>query len=383
MKKTAIIPFNQPYLTGKELDYITEAHTRGMLAGRGHFSKQCQTWLETSIHCNHAMLTHSCTAALEMTALLLNLAPGDEVIMPSFTFVSTANAFVLRGATPVFVDIRNDTLNINESLIEDAITPRTKAIVVVHYAGVSCEMDTILTIAKRHRLAVIEDAAQGVLASYKDKPLGSLGTLAAVSFHETKNIICGEGGALLINTPDYIERAEIILEKGTDRSRFFRGEVDKYTWQDIGSSFVPGEISAAFLYAQMQQAKEITQKRLTLWNHYHGLFAGLEASGHVRRPTLPPDCQHNAHIYYLLLPNESQRDYTVSRLKEAGIYALTHYVPLHRSPGGKRFGRISANLSHTDNLASRLMRLPLWIGLSHRDQERIATTISALLKATP
>ena len=289
MKNNERIPFNWPYMTGKELDYISEAHLNGSLAGDGPFTKRCHAWLEKKSKCVKALLTHSCTAALEMAALLLEVQPGDEIIMPSYTFVSTANAFVLRGGVPVFVDIREDTLNLNEHLIEAAITPKTRVICVVHYAGVACEMDTIMAIAKRHNLKVVEDAAQGVMASYKGRALGSIGDLGAYSFHETKNLISGEGGALLVNNPEFAMRAEIIREKGTDRSRFFRGEVDKYTWQELGSSFLPGELIAAFLSAQLEEADRITRERLSIWSRYHELLEPLELSGFLRRPIVPKD----------------------------------------------------------------------------------------------
>ena len=296
-----MIPFNKPYMTGNELLYIKEAHHNGVLAGDGPFSKKCHQWVESHIRCKKALLTHSCTAALEMAAILANIGPGDEIIMPSYTFVSTANAFVLRGGIPVFVDIREDTLNIDERLIESAITINTRVIVPVHYAGVACEMDIIMDIAKRHNLLVIEDAAQGVMSSYKGRALGSIGHMGCLSFHETKNVISGEGGALLINDKRFIDRAEIIHEKGTDRGQFFRGMVDKYTWQDIGSSFLPGEITAAFLFAQFEQSKSITDKRLLIWNRYNKAFKGLENIGRVQLPVIPKSCKHNAHIYYLLL----------------------------------------------------------------------------------
>lgn len=355
------IPFNKPYMTGKELDYIQRAHTDGHLSGDGGFTKRCNAWLEQHIGCKKALLTHSCTGALEMAALLLDLAPGDEVIMPSFTFVSTANAFVLRGAVPVFVDIRPDTLNIDETLIEAAITPKTRAICVVHYAGVGCEMDAITDIASRHNLLVVEDAAQGIMSSYKGRPLGSTGALAAVSFHETKNIISGEGGALLINDERYIERAEIIREKGTNRSKFFRGQVDKYTWVDVGSSFLPGEIVAAFLAAQMEEAETITQGRLAIWGQYHAAFAELEAQGQLRRPVIPPHCAHNAHMYYLLLPNLAQRTAFIDRLKAEDIGAVFHYIPLHSSPAGRKYCRTATSMAATDAASERLVRLPLWL----------------------
>jgi len=304
---TERIQFNRPFMTGKELYYIAEAKFGNMLAGDGPFTKRCHEWLERKSGGDKALLTHSCTAALEMAALLLDIKPGDEVIMPSYTFVSTANAFVLRGGVPVFVDIREDTLNLDERLIEAAITPRTRAIVPVHYAGVACEMDAIMTLANRHGLKVVEDAAQGVMASYKGRMLGSIGDLGAYSFHETKNVISGEGGALLVNDPALATRAEIIREKGTDRSRFFRGEVDKYTWQEVGSSFLPGELIAAFLWAQLEEAQSVTNERLAIWGRYHELLAPFEQKGLLRRPIVPADCQHNAHMYYVLLAPEIDR----------------------------------------------------------------------------
>jgi dTDP-4-amino-4,6-dideoxygalactose transaminase len=357
------IPFNKPGLTGKELHYIAEAHSQCKLSGDGYFTKMCHRWLEDASGCSKALLTHSCTAALEMAALLADIQPGDEVIMPSYTFVSTANAFVLRGGIPVFVDIRPDTLNLDETLIEAAITEKTKAIVPVHYAGVACEMDTIMEIAQRHKLLVIEDAAQGVMAAYKGKPLGSIGHLGAYSFHETKNIICGEGGALLVNAPDLAERAEIVREKGTNRSKFFRGQVDKYTWVDIGSSFLPGEITAAFLWAQIQEAQQITKKRLAIWNEYHDAFEQLEQAGRLRRPSIPANCQHNAHMYYLLLDSLEDRSSFITAMTEQGINCVFHYVPLHSAPQGTICSRAIGNLPNTDDLSNRLVRLPLWVGL--------------------
>ena len=357
------IPFNKPYMTGKELWYISQAHASGHLAGDGHFTKKCSAWLEQRIGCQKALLTHSCTGALEMAAILADIQPGDEVIMPSYTFVSTANAFVLRGAVPVFVDIREDTLNIDESKIEAAITPRTKAIAPVHYAGVACEMDIIMDIARRHNLLVIEDAAQGIMSTYKGRPLGSIGHMAALSFHETKNIISGEGGALLINDPRFVQRAEIIREKGTNRSQFFRGQVDKYTWSDFGSSYLPSELISAFLWAQMEEADAITRRRIDIWNTYHRSFEQAEASGHVRRPVVPAGCTHNAHMYYMLLPNLEQRSRFIRLLKEAGVGSVFHYVPLHSSPFGLQAAKTHGDMSHTNNLSDQLVRLPLWIGL--------------------
>lgn len=369
------IPFNRPYMTGKELYYIAEAHFNGALAGDGPFTRRCHAWLKERTGCSKALLTHSCTAALEMTALLLDIQPGDEIIMPSYTFVSTANAFVLRGGIPVFVDIRDDTLNLDERLIEPAITPRTKAIVPVHYAGVACEMDTIMSIARQHDLKVVEDAAQGVMASYKGRALGSIGDLGAYSFHETKNVTSGEGGALLVNDQNLAQRAEIIREKGTDRSRFFRGEVDKYTWQEVGSSFLPGELSAAFLWAQLEEADRITKERLVSWQRYHELMEPLERQGLLRRPIVPADCQHNAHMYYVLLPPEIDRQKVLSELKENDIFSVFHYIPLHSAPAGQRYGRVHGELGNTVRQSETLVRLPLWIGLSFEQQARIVEVL--------
>lgn len=369
------IPFNWPHMTGKELYYIAQAHFNGRLAGDGPFTKRCHKWLEDDTRCNRALLTHSCTAALEMAALMLDLGKGDEIIMPSFTFVSTANAFVLRGCVPVFVDIRPDTLNLDERLIEAAITPRTKAIVVVHYAGVACDMDSILAIARRHSLKVVEDAAQGIKASYKRRVLGNLGDLAAYSFHETKNVISGEGGALLINDPRLAARAEIIREKGTDRSRFFRGEVDKYTWQEVGSSFLPGEITAAFLWAQLEAAECIMQERLAIWRRYHELLEPFEAEGSLRRPIIPDGCKHNAHMYYVLLAHGVNRQKLLQGLEQENINAVSHYVPLHSSPAGQRYGRAHGTLDVTNDQAERLVRLPLWVGLTKQQQTRVVDAL--------
>lgn len=373
------IPFNKPYMTGSELGFIEEARRLGRLSGDGHFTVQCQEWLQSQLSIHRALLTHSCTAALEMAAILLDIQPGDEIIMPSYTFVSTANAFVLRGGVPVFVDIRPDTLNLDESLIEAAITDRTRAIVPVHYAGVACEMDTILAIARKYALAVVEDAAQGVMSSYKGYSLGSMGTLGAYSFHETKNIISGEGGALVINDASLVTKAEICREKGTDRSRFFRGEVDKYSWQAMGSSFMPGELIAAFLWGQLTHAKVINRQRLQLWDRYHSMLEPLEQKGLLRRPIIPDGCQHNAHMYYVLLPRHVNRDAMLAGLKAEGVDAVFHYVPLHSSPAGSRFGRVSGSMTHTDELSERLIRLPLWMEISPQEQEYVASTLAGLL----
>ncbi|MDR3089486.1 MAG: dTDP-4-amino-4,6-dideoxygalactose transaminase [Desulfobulbaceae bacterium] len=376
------IPFNWPHMTGKELYYIAQSHCNGRLAGDGPFTKRCHAWLEERASCGKALLTHSCTAALEMAALLLDIQPGDEIIMPSYTFVSTANAFVLRGAGVVFVDIREDTLNLDERLIEAAITPRTKAIVPVHYAGVACAMDEIMAIARRHGLKVVEDAAQGVMASYKGQALGAFGDLGCYSFHETKNVIAGEGGALLVNDPLLIAQAEIIREKGTDRSRFFRGEVDKYTWQEAGSSFLPGELIAAFLFAQMEEAERITEERLGIWRRYHQMLAPLEQAGLLRRPIIPNHCRHNGHMYYTLLAPGIQRQRVLDKLKSQGIGAVFHYVPLHASPAGRRYGRVVGSLAVTEDISERLIRLPLWFGLDAARQERVVEVLAGALRRT-
>ncbi|MEA1051634.1 dTDP-4-amino-4,6-dideoxygalactose transaminase [Lamprobacter modestohalophilus] len=357
------IPFNKPFMVGNELEYIKEAHQNRHLAGDGKFTSLCSNWLAEQTGTKKALLTHSCTAALELSAILANIEPGDEVILPSFTFVSTANAFVLRGAVPVFVDIRFDTKNIAETKIEEAITARTKAIVPVHYAGVACEMDTILEIAQRYGLLVIEDAAQAIMSTYKGRALGSIGSLGCLSFHETKNIISGEGGALLVNDTNLIERAEIVREKGTNRTQFFRGQVDKYTWCDLGSSYLPGELIAAFLWAQMEEAREITRRRLGIWQQYQAFFEKFERSDLLSRPIIPKDCVHNAHMYYLLLPSLEVRTAFMAIMRKRGVSSVFHYVPLHSSPAGRKYGRISGDMAVTDEVSDRLIRLPLWIGL--------------------
>jgi len=363
------IPFNRPHVAGKELAFIAEAQANGQLSGDGPFTRQCHSWLEQHAGGGKALLTHSCTAALEMAAILAEITAGDEVILPSYTFVSTANAFVLRGAVPVFVDVRADTLNLDERLVEDAITVRTRAVVPVHYAGVSCSMDVILEIAARRDLLVIEDAAQGIMSTHRGRPLGSLGHLGAFSFHETKNIISGEGGALLVNDQALAARAEIIREKGTNRSQYFRGQVDKYTWVDVGSSFLPGEMVAAYLAAQLEHAAAITARRLALWERYHEAFARLEGEGRLRRPIIADDSTHNAHMYYLLLPNLGERTAFIEHMKGLEIQCVFHYVPLHSSPRGRVVGRASGELPVTDSVANRLVRLPFWLGLEeHQDR---------------
>ncbi|HEY9643448.1 MAG TPA: dTDP-4-amino-4,6-dideoxygalactose transaminase [Coleofasciculaceae cyanobacterium] len=377
--ETLNIPFNKSLITHRELECIGEAIANGHLTGDGEFTKRCQGWLERQIGCLNALITHSCTAALEMAAILADIQPGDEVIMPSYTFVSTANAFVLRGAVPVFVDIRPDTLNLDERQVEAAITPKTKAIAPVHYAGVSCEMDVLKAIADEHHLIIIEDAAQAIMSTYKGKPVGSLGHLAALSFHQTKNIISGEGGALLINDPRLMERAEIIREKGTNRSKFFRGEVDKYTWVDVGSSYLPSDLIAALLWAQLEQADYIQQRRQEIWQQYHQAFLDLEAQGRVQRPMIPADCQHNAHMYYLLLQDLETRTALLAYLKSRGVQSTFHYVPLHSSPAGKKYGRTSGELTVTDDLSDRLLRLPLGAGMTIKEADYAISEVCAFL----
>lgn len=374
------IPFNRAFVAGAELDYIRQAIANGHLSSNGPFTGRCQAWLEGRLGCRKALLTHSATAALEMMAILAGIQAGDEIIMPSYTFVSTANAFVLRGGVPVFVDIRPDTLNLDESQVEAAITDRTKAVVTVHYAGVACEMDAITAIAARHGVTVIEDAAQGLLSSYKGRPLGGIGALAALSFHETKNVTSGEGGALIVNDARWEERADVIREEGTNRSQYFRGEVDKYTWVDIGSSYAPSEISAAFLAAQLEAAEHITGERLKLWGRYHEALAELEREGKVRRPVIPPGCRHNAHMYYILTRDAATRNRLLADLKRRGVQAVFHYVPLHLSIAGRKYGRALGDLSRTTDMSDRLVRLPLWCGMTDEDVARVATVVRESLR---
>ena len=370
------IPYNKPFIAGKELDHIAQAVLENTcISGDGEFTHKCQGWLENSLGSPKAMLTHSCTGALEMAAILANIKPGDEVIMPSFTFVSTANAFVLRGATPVFLDIRPDTLNIDETLIESAITDRTRAIVPVHYAGAPCEMDTITGIAKQHDLIVIEDAAQALLSEYKGRKLGTLGHFGAISFHETKNIISGEGGALLVNDKRFIEQAEIVWEKGTDRKKFARGEIDKYTWVDIGSSFLPSEITAAFLWAQFENAEKIIENRRTSFEHYGKSLKSLTNAKKLRLPQISESHCANGHIFYIITNSKDERDALLRHLNENGINAIFHYIPLHSSPAGKKYGKADSPLPYTDALSQRILRLPLYYGLSKNDIEYVAAKI--------
>jgi len=376
------VPFNKVLTSNLELEYIREAIASGRTSGDGQFTKLCKNWLEQQTGCESALITHSCTAALEMAAILADIQPGDEVIMPSYTFVSTANAFVLRGAVPVFVDIRPDTFNLDESKIAAAITSKTKAIAPVHYAGVSCEMDVIKAIADNHNLIIIEDAAQAICTQYKGKPVGSMGHMAALSFHETKNIVSGEGGALLINDPQLLERAEIIREKGTNRSQFFRGEVDKYTWVDVGSSYLPSDIIAAFLWAQLEQSDYILQRRLDIWNYYHEQFMELEALGLVRRPMVPEHCQQNGHIYSLLLKDLETRTALMADLKSKGIQSTFHYVPLHSSPAGLKYGRTVENLDVTNRVSECLVRLPLGSGMTHLEADYVSHAVIKFMTQT-
>lgn len=365
------IPFNLPSMVGRELEYIVEAVRGGHLAGDGVFTRRCQQWLEEHCGARKVLLTHSCTAALEIAALLCNVGEGDEVIMPSFTFVSTANAFVLRGARPVFVDIRADTLNIDEQQIESAITERTRAIVPVHYAGVACDMAAIGAIARRHDLRVIEDAAQALGATYQGRNLGTLGDLGCWSFHETKNFISGEGGALVVQDPKLVERAEIVREKGTNRTKFFRGQVDKYTWVDVGSSYLPSELVAAYLFAQLEQAEEILAKRKAIFARYQNELAPLERAGLLRLPAVPADCVPNGHLFYVIVETPEEREALLAYLESFGVNAVFHYVPLHDSPVGQRVGRCAVEMTNTTSISRRLVRLPCFLGLTDEQQGRV------------
>lgn len=375
------IPYNKPFIVGRELYYIAQAVVEGQLAGDGPFTKSCHRWLEERIGCQKALLTHSCTAALEMAALLCDIGTGDEVIMPSFTFVSTANAFVLRGAVPVFIDIRADTLNMNENLIEEALSPRTKAIVPVHYAGVPCAMDDILEKARQNNLYVIEDAAQALLSKYKGKSLGTMGNLGCLSFHETKNIISGEGGALLINQESLCERAEILREKGTNRSQFFRGEVDKYTWVDIGSSYLPSELTSAFLFAQMEMADRVVTARRAIFSMYLEELKPLEDTGKLKLPFVDEESYNNGHIFYIITASLAERDRLIAHLAGNGIKAIFHYVPLHSSPAGKKYGRVSGKMDRTEDLSDRLLRLPLYYEMESSQVKVVVNSIRDFYKA--
>lgn len=370
-----MIDFNRPAFVGKELDYIKDAVERGMLCGDGIYTKKCSRWMEEKFHVKHTMLTTSCTHALEMAAYLAGIEEGDEVIMPSYTFVSTADAFVLRGAKIVFVDIRPDTMNIDEKLIEQAITPKTKAIVPVHYAGVACEMETIMKLALKYGLKVIEDAAQGVEASYKGRALGTIGDFGCYSFHETKNYTMGEGGALLFQDDKYLDKAEILREKGTDRSKFFRGQVDKYRWVDYGSSYLPSELNAAYLYAQLEESEKISRKRMEIYDYYHKNLAELAREGKIEQPFVPDECEHNAHMYYLKVRDMDVRSKLIKYLRENGICSVFHYVPLHTAPAGQKFGRFSGEDVYTTRESERLLRLPMFYNLDMEQVKRIVDVI--------
>lgn len=375
-----MIPFNKPPYVGTEPEYMMKAISNRKICGDGEFTKKCNTWIEEKTGTSKALLTTSCTQALEMAALLTDIEPGDEVIMPSFTFVSTANAFVMRGARIVFVDIRPDTQNIDEKLIENAITDRTKAIVPVHYAGVGCEMDTILEIGRKHGIRVVEDAAQGVMSTYKGRGLGSLGDFGCYSFHETKNYSMGEGGAILIRKEADIERAEIVREKGTDRSRFLRGQVDKYTWVDCGSSYLPSDINAAYLWAQLEEADKINQNRLASWNMYYERLKPLEEKGILQLPYIPAECEHNAHMFYIKTGSLEERTALTAYLKDAGVGSAFHYVPLHSAPAGERFGVMAGEDKYTTNTHERLLRLPMYYGLTEEEIEKACNRIMEFYK---
>jgi len=375
-----MIPFNKPHATGREFGYIQEAIDGGHLSGNGPFDRRCGAWLEQRIGCRRALLTASGTSALEMAILLTGIGPGDEVVMPSFTFVTSASAVAMRGATPVFADIRPDTLNLDERAVADAVTDRTRAIMPVHYAGVGCAMERLEALAERYGLFIVEDAAHGIMSSYQDRPLGSFGQLGCLSFHETKNVTCGEGGALLVNDEALADAAEIVQEKGTNRSRFFRGEVDRYTWVELGSSFVASEINSAFLWAQLEEADRITADRMRIWERYHERFAALEQAGLLRRPVVPPEARHNAHMYHVLLPDRQRRDALISDLAVRGVQAVFHYVPLHSSPAGRRYGRADGPLPVTDDVSGRLVRLPLWADMREREVEFVAVALEEALR---
>ena len=375
-----MINFNNPPYVGKEQEYMAEAIAAKKICGDGQFTKKCNAWLEEKTGANKALLTTSCTQALELAAILADIKPGDEVILPSYTFVSTANAFVMRGAELVFVDIRPDTQNIDEKLIEDAITDKTKVIAPVHYAGVSCEMDTIMDIAKRHNLIVVEDAAQGVMSTYKGRALGTIGDYGCFSFHETKNYSMGEGGAIFIKDPHQGEIAEIIREKGTDRSRFLRGQVDKYTWVEMGSSYLPSDINAAYLYAQLEVADEINNNRLASWNHYYKRLTPLMDAGKLELPVIPEGCEHNAHMFYIKVADLDERNALIKTLKENEIGSAFHYVPLHSAPAGKKFGRFHGEDRYTTNTYERLLRLPMYYDLKSEDIDRICDVIESFYR---
>lgn len=369
------IPFNKPHFVGKAMEYIQDVKKKGAMAGDHYYTNKCHNIIEKQLNADRAFLTHSCTAALEMMALIIKLKPGSEVIMPSYTFVTTASAFVMHGMKPVFVDIREDTLNIDEKLIQKAITKKTKAIMAVHYAGVGCEMEIIKKLAKEHNLILLEDAAQAYLSKYKDKYLGTIGDLGAFSFHETKNIISGEGGSLTVNNNDFSKRAEIIREKGTNRSAFFRGEVDKYTWVDIGSSYLPNEITAAFLYSQLENSKKITKKRLSSWNRYHSNLEELENANKIKRPFIPNETSHNGHMYYIILKNLRERSAFIKYARSKDVLPVFHYVPLHSSPAGRKYTESYGKLEVTDRISETLVRLPLFYDITETEIDKVCTVV--------
>lgn len=380
MKKNNKIEFNQSFSSQNTRIYIDEVLKGKHVSGDGKYTKLCHDYIEKQFNVKKALLVHSGTAALEMQAILSDIQPGDEVIMPSYTFVSTANAFVLRGGVPVFVDVREDTLNIDETLIEEAVTEKTKAIVPVHYAGVSCEMDTILSISKRHNLMLFEDAAQGIGSTYKGRMLGSIGDIGAFSFHETKNIMSGEGGAVLINNESLCERAEIIREKGTNRSKFFRGQVDKYTWVDVGSSYLPGELIAAYLYSTLELFPQVMEKRRALWQRYYDAFKVWESVGVLKCPVIPEECVHNGHMFYMLLRDLETRTQLINHFKKNNILSVFHYIPLHNSPAGEKYARYTGDMSVTNSISDRVLRLPLYFDLDFDEQDRIIETAESFLK---
>ena len=375
-----MIGFNVAPFVGKEFEYIKKAIENEKISGDGEFTHKCSDWMKEKFNVNNVFLTTSCTSALEMSAILCDIQPGDEVIMPAYTFVSTADAFVSRGAKVVFVDIRPDTMNIDENLIEAAITPKTKAIVPVHYAGVGCEMDKILEIAKKHNLKVVEDAAQGMMSTYKGKALGTIGDFGTISFHETKNYSMGEGGAILFNDNNYTEKAEIIREKGTNRSKYFRGQIDKYTWVDFGSSYLPSDINAAYLWAQLEKAQEIYDNRMKIWNYYNESLKELQERGLIELPYIPKECTHNAHMFYIKTKDLEERTKLIEHLKENDIQAVFHYIPLHESPAGKKYGRFNGEDKYTTKESERLLRLPLYYKLKDEDSAKVVEEIKNFYK---
>lgn len=369
--KEKIIPFNKIWVSGLEKEYLRKVLNQDHLSGDGYFTNKCVNFLEKELSVQKVFLTHSCTAALEMSAILSEIKPGDEIILPSFTFVSTANAFVLRGAVPVFVDINPDDLNMDVSQIERVITNRTRIIVPVHYAGVSCDMTYLMQLAETYKLLIVEDAAQAFGSKYKGKPLGAIGDFGTLSFHETKNLISGEGGALLINKSKYNDKAEIVREKGTNRKKFLLGEVDKYTWEDLGSSYLPSELISSFLFAQLQKSQFIKSERLKIWSLYYKLTSELEEKGYLRRPKIKKECEHNGHIFYIVLRQDIDRSFVMNKMKELGIYLTFHYIPLHSSPGGRKYGKFYSDMENTNIISRQILRLPLWIGITNQMQERI------------